>query len=374
MQRVAANRSVTVDGLAVCGHPALPGTEVKPTARTSSRSGTPLKWTTLALAVPLLGACDGPQSALSPAGPMAREVANVWWAMFGFAVLVLLVVSGLWIHAMLRQPRETGAEQARRINRRWIIGGGIVLPSASIVALLAFGIPAGRSMLPLPIEGEQPLRVEVIGHQWWWEVRYPESGVVTANQFILPVGRPVDIEVTSADVIHSFWVPRLGGKLDMIPGRRNTLRLQAAEAGVFRGQCSEFCGTQHAHMVLHVEALEQDAFAGWIETRTDLSHQPAGGVAGQVFADRCGQCHRVAGVSDGNRAPDLSDLATRPTLGAGVIDNDAEGLRRWLREHQSLKHGIAMPSHDDLSDETLDQIADWLETLGPRTKQEQTRP
>ena len=159
---------------------------------------------------------------------MARDVANVWWAMFGFSVVVLVVVSALWIYAMLRQPRTHSAEEAKRINRRWIIGGGLVLPTVSIVALLAFGIPTGRSMLPLPVEGEQPLRVQVIGHQWWWEVRYPESGVVTANQFILPIDRPVDVEVTSADVIHSFWVPRLGGKLDMVPGRTNTLRLQVS--------------------------------------------------------------------------------------------------------------------------------------------------
>ncbi len=347
---------------------------MKPAARPSRRSGVLFKWTTALLAVPWLSACDGPQSALSPAGPMAREVAHVWWAMLAFAVLVLVVVSGLWIYAMLRPSRVIGADEARRINLRWIIGGGIVLPTASIVALLAFGIPAGRSMLPLSVDGEQPLRIEVIGHQWWWEVRYPDSGVVTANQFILPVGRPLDVEVTSADVIHSFWVPRLGGKLDMIPGRRNTLRLQASEAGVFRGQCAEFCGSQHAHMILHVEALEAGAFEGWLDARAALDHSPAAGTAGQVFAERCGQCHRVAGVSAGNRAPDLSDLATRPTLGAGVIANDSAGLRRWLREHQSLKHGIAMPSHDDLSDATLGQLADWLETLGPTTKQEQSRP
>ncbi|MCW3147886.1 cytochrome c oxidase subunit II [Stutzerimonas stutzeri] len=296
---------------------------------------------------------------------MARDVANVWWAMFAFSVLVLVVVSWLWIHAMRRQPREVDAEQARRINRRWLVGGGLILPTASIFALLAFGIPAGRGMLPLPVIGEQPLRVEITGHQWWWEVRYPDSGVVTANQFILPVGRLIDIELSSADVIHSFWVPRLGGKLDMIPGRTNTLRLQASESGVMRGQCAEFCGSQHAHMILHVEALEAEAFDQWIEARAGREHQPPTGAAGQVFGERCGQCHRVAGVSDGQRAPDLSDLATRPTLGAGVIANDAEGLRRWLREHQSLKHGNAMPRHDDISDETLDQLADWLETLAP---------
>ncbi|HWV10266.1 MAG TPA: cytochrome c oxidase subunit II, partial [Pseudomonas sp.] len=198
---------------------------------------------------------------------MAREVAVIWWAMFGFASLVLLVVTALWLYAMCRKPRQIDEQQARRLNRHWIIGGGLILPSVSIGLLLAFGIPAGHRMLPLPVVGEQPLRIEVIGHQWWWEVRYPDSGVVTANQLHLPVGRPVDLDVTSADVIHAFWVPRLGGKIDMIPGRHNRIRLQADQAGTFRGQCSEFCGTQHSHMTLDVRAHDDEAFAAWLEAR-----------------------------------------------------------------------------------------------------------
>ena len=295
---------------------------------------------------------------------MASRVANVWWAMFGFSALVLVVVSALWIYAMRRKPRHTTDKEARRIHLRWLIGGGLVLPTVSIILLLAFGLPAGRSMLPLP--NDEALRIEVTGHQWWWEVRYPESGVVTANQLILPTGRPVDIAVTSADVIHSFWVPRLGGKMDMVPGRTNVIRLEASHAGVFRGQCSEFCGTQHAHMILHVEAMEDADFAAWTDARQNrTASPPPDGDATSIFSDRCGQCHRVAGITDGNRAPDLTDLATRPTLGAGVIDNDSEGLRRWLHEHQSLKHGNAMPRHDDVPEETLEQIAQWLETLEP---------
>jgi len=363
MQRMPANGRATVDSVSILGHAALQW--LKRTARTRSERGAGLfNGAALALAVPLLAACDGPQSALAPASPMASSVANVWWAMFGFSTLVLLVVSALWIYAMRRQPRETSPAEARRIHLRWLIGGGLVLPTASIVLLLAFGLPAGRSMLPLP--GDQALRIEVTGHQWWWEVRYPESGVVTANQLILPAGRPVDIAVTSADVIHSFWVPRLGGKMDMVPGRTNVIRLEANQAGVFRGQCSEFCGTQHAHMILHVEALEAPGFDDWIAARQNLVVDPTpAGEAATVFAERCGQCHRVAGVTEGKRAPDLTDLASRPTLGAGVIANDSEGLRRWLHEHQRLKHGNAMPRHDDVADETLEQIADWLETLAP---------
>jgi cytochrome c oxidase subunit 2 len=330
------------------------------------RNAALLQWTTLTLAVPLLGGCEGAQSALQPAGPMARDVAMLWWVMCGFAVLVLLTITALWLYALRRAPREFDPQQARRIQRRWLIGGGLVLPGVSILGLLLYGLPAGRSLLPLPVEGPQPLRIEVTGHQWWWQVHYPDSGVTTANQLILPVDRAVDIQVTSADVIHSFWVPRLGGKIDMIPGRTNVIRLKADQAGVFRGQCSEFCGTQHTHMILHVEALPAEAFAAWIAARTDLRYrQVAAGNGGQVFQARCGLCHRVAGITDGTRAPDLSDLGSRPTLGAGVIANDHPGLRRWLREHQQLKAANGMPRHDDIPDQSLNQIADWLETLAP---------
>ncbi len=297
---------------------------------------------------------------------MARQVANVWWGMFAFATLVLVIVSVLWVYALARKPRQVSDEQAIRLNRRWVIGGGIVLPSVSIIVLLIFGIPTGRGMMPLPVQGEQPLKVEVTGHQWWWEVHYPDSGVTTANQLIIPAGRLIDVYVTSADVIHSFWIPRLGGKMDMLPGRTNVIRIEAGHTGIFHGQCSEFCGLQHTHMKLHVEAQTAEGFNAWIAARENLSfEQRAPGDAGQVFDDRCGQCHRVAGISEGDRAPDLSDLATRPSLGAGVIENDSEGLRRWLREHKALKFGNGMPAHDDVPPETLDQIAAWLETLAP---------
>lgn len=360
MQRVLADGGITGNRLTYVGHRGFPWL-ARPAGRVQ-------QWTTLVLAVPSLTGCQGVQSILDPAGPMAREVALVWWVMCGFALLVLVLVSALWLYAMLRAPRTVSPERERRVQRRWLVGGGLLLPTVSVVLLLVYGLSAGRGLLPpLPvIGGEQPLRIEVTGHQWWWEVRYPDSGVVTANQLIVPVGRPLDIEVGSADVIHAFWVPKLGGKLDMMPGRRHVLRLQADEAGVFRGQCTEFCGTQHAHMILHVEAQAPDAFTAWIAARAEREiAAPAPGSAGEVYASRCGLCHRVAGISQGQRAPDLSDLASRPTLGAGVIANDAEGLRRWLREHQTLKPGNAMPSHDVVDDADLDAIAIWLESLAP---------
>jgi len=211
--------------------------------------------------------CNGPQSALNPAGPSAHTVARLWWGMFGFSALVLLVVVALWLCAMWRKPKPLTDAQIRRLYLRWIVGGGIALPVVSLIVLLGFGIPMGYRMLPLPLAGQTPLRIDVTGHQWWWEIRYPDAGIVMRNELHLPAGVPVDIHVTSADVIHSFWVPRLAGKLDMIPGRTNILRIQADAPGHFRGQCAEFCGTGHAHMVLNVEAHAQKDFEEWLEAQ-----------------------------------------------------------------------------------------------------------
>jgi cytochrome c oxidase subunit 2 len=214
-------------------------------------------------------ACSGPYSTLNPAGPAAADAAALWWGMSSFAVLVLLVVVGLWLYALRRRPGQISQEQARRIQNRWIIGGGLLLPITSMGVLLAFGIPIGHRMLPLPVAGQDVLRIEVTGHQWWWQVEYPQQGVELRNELHIPAGQPVDLHLTSNDVIHSFWVPRLGGKLDMLPGRTNVLRLQAHEPGIYHGQCAEFCGTGHAHMQFTVHAHAPADFAAWLESADD---------------------------------------------------------------------------------------------------------
>jgi cytochrome c oxidase subunit 2 len=179
--------------------------------------------------------------------------------MFGSFGLVLLAVIALWWYAM---HRATVADDPRR-NNLLIIGGGILLPLVSLTGLLAVGIPAGHRMLPLPTS-EEVLHIHVTGHQWWWEIHYPDTGIRLRNELHIPAGAPVDIHLTTADVIHSFWVPRLAGKLDTIPGRTNILRLQADQAGVYRGQCAEFCGLHHAHMQFTVTAHEPAAFQQWL--------------------------------------------------------------------------------------------------------------
>lgn len=315
----------------------------------------------------LLSGCEGGQSALQPAGGAARDIALLWWWMLGASVVILVAVVGLWLYAQFRHssgiPSETWdtAEGDPVVARRWLIGGGLVLPGAAIVALLAFGIPMGHRMLPLPLS-EAPLRIEVTGHQWWWEVHYPEQGITTANQIHIPAGHPVDFHLNSADVIHAFWVPQLGGKLDMIPGRTNVLRLQADTPGRFRGQCAEFCGLQHARMRMTVEALPEEAFAQWVAARQADEARPVrapDSPSAAVFDTHCSQCHSVTG-DPASGGPDLRHLHSRTLLGAGTLRHEDDGLERWLRDHQQLKPGNRMPAHDDLDDDTLSALADWL--------------
>ena len=215
----------------------------------------------------LLAGCQGSQSVLDPAGPSAHAIATVWWWMLGVAVLVLagVVLAGF----LAMRPRAAlDARRARRIERRWLIGGGLVLPTVSVTALLVFGSPAGFHQLPLPGSGPAPLRIEAIGHQWWWEIKYPD-GVVLRDELRLPAGRPVDIVTQSSDVIHSFWVPALGGKLDAVPGRALTVRLQGDRIGRYRGQCAEFCGTGHAHMTMVAHVVAADEFDAWLQAQSE---------------------------------------------------------------------------------------------------------
>jgi cytochrome c oxidase subunit 2 len=317
-------------------------------------------------------------STMNAAGPAARSQYWVWWAMLAVTVVVSLSVYALWLFTFRRreQPQRTPREE-RRILLRWVLGGGIALPVVSIIALLVFAAPTGRGMLPLPDGGAE--RIEVIGHQWWWEVRYPgedgERDVITANRLVMPAGEPVDFRLTSTDVIHAFWIPRLGGKRDMVPGRHTTIRLEADAPGVFGAQCAEFCGAQHTNMLLHVEALERDDFEAWLAARRSPPElHEAFDEAQEAFGEHCATCHRVEGFpeelvdDDANHdieGPDLSDIGSRPTLGAGVLPMEEGAIAYWLQHHQTLKPGNRMPPHNHIETETLQDIGAWLETLEP---------
>jgi cytochrome c oxidase subunit II len=211
------------------------------------------------------------------------------------------------------------------------------------------------------------LRIEVTGYQWWWQVRYPDDGVVTANEIHIPAGRPVEMGLRTGDVIHSFWVPELAGKVDQIPGQRNVIRLQADEPGTFRGFCAEFCGLQHAKMQFLVIADTPADFTRWITRRQRPSGTPPTEEAalGQVVFNRntCGACHTVRGTdARGTRGPDLSDLADRTTLGAVSIENNRKNLAEWITDPQEAKPGNLMPP-SDLAPDEVEALLDYLESL-----------
>jgi len=300
-----------------------------------------------ALLLPCLAGCSGPQSALDPQGPQAEAIASLWWVMAASATLILLAVMLMALYAIYRAH---GRRQPLRANA-FVIGGGIVFPLLTLVALLVYGGIVGGRMVALP--AERPLRIELTGHQWWWEVRYPDASpaIVTANEIVVPAGRPVELALHSDDVVHSVWVPQLAGKVDLIPGKRNFLRFSADRRGRYVGQCAEFCGLLHAHMRLVVVAVSDDAFDDWLQRRS----QPVA-VDDRFGVHGCTDCHRFDRGVAGGTGPDLSRYAERveTTPGGG----DAAVLARWLsRRHLpdlQARHG-PQPTLDDDDASTLAQ-------------------
>jgi cytochrome c oxidase subunit II len=327
-----------------------------------------------ALATGLAG-CAGPQSALSPGGPDAAAYALLGIILFAGATAIFGLVMALTAYAIFA-PLERRAWLARR---RIIVAGGIVFPIVTLSALLVYGFwllreahwsEAGRTAQSG--HGDAAFTVEVVGEQFWWRVRYlDEAGEVafdTANEIRIPTGRRVALRLTSADVIHSFWVPSLGGKIDMIPGRTTTLTLLADREGMFRGQCAEFCGAQHARMAFHAVAMAPDRFEDWLSRQ----HQPPPAPADpflqrglEVFmSSGCGACHTIRGTAAaGILGPDLTSMGSRPSVAAGTFPTNAGTIAGWIASSQHIKPGNQMPSFDALSGPDLRALAVYLGSL-----------
>ena len=294
---------------------------------------------------------------MQAAGEAARSIEAIAWVLFIGGGLILAGVMLLLARAL---KRETGPVNARL----WVVGGGLVFPGAVLAALFAWTLPMTPSWKPVPAPGA--LVVRVTGHMWWWDVQYGDAAVRTANEIRIPVGRPVFLALDSADVIHSFWVPQLAGKMDMVPGRLQHLQLAADRPGTYRGQCAEFCGEQHANMALHVVALPPAEFDAWLAAQSQPAvAAPAQEAGRQAFlAQRCDACHAVRGVTGETRlGPDLTHVGSRLQLAAGTLPNTEAGRRQWIAHVQKLKSGARMPSYEKLGDETIAAISEWLGAL-----------
>ncbi len=299
---------------------------------------------------------------LDPQGPVAEAIADLWWLMLALGTAVFVVFAALLAAALVRRWKPDDDDDAHRVLvRRWIVGGGVAMPFVVIAVVFVATLQSMRGVPTNP--GADALHVEIVGHQFWYEIRYPDEGVVTANELHLPVGRQVALSLTSADVIHSFWVPPLAGKLDMMPARTNTLVLQADEPGEHRSKCAEFCGLQHARMGLIVVAEPPDDFAAWVdEHRRDAGPSTEEQRRGRdVLAGAgCARCHVGPGTgAPATAGPDLRGLADRRTLGAATLENTRENAVRWITDPQAIKRGVSMPP-SDLTDEELDALLAYL--------------
>jgi cytochrome c oxidase subunit II len=308
------------------------------------------------------------QSSVHPASHAAHEIAFMWWVMMigawiGFAVVVFLLFLG-WYRRNRRDLPFGGGDRAATA---WIVGLGVAVPVVILAVLFVWADVFVINSTAAPKAGTTRLTVDVIGHQWWWEARYPASGVVTANEIHIPAGVRVRVVATTDDVIHSFWVPELNRKIDMIPGRDNEVLLDAERTGVFRGQCAEFCGLQHAKMAFLVYADPPARFRAWLAGQKRPAQAPASALARRgkaVFdSESCADCHTIAGTSaNGLVGPDLTHLASRSTIAAGALPNDPSDLADWITDPQRVKPGNRMPAVG-LSPGDLRAVVAYLGTL-----------
>lgn len=317
-----------------------------------------------------IAACSGdpyPQSTLHPSTDAGHAIDGLFRQIFWWAVLVFVVVETALVVTVIRFRRRPERGEPKHVHGNTLVE--IAWTLAPAVILIFIAVPTIQTIFRT--DGSVPedaLQVEVIGHQWWWEFRYPELNVVTANELHLPQGRPVQLVMSSADVIHSFWVPKLHGKRDAIPGRTTRLAFTADSVGTLLGQCAEFCGESHANMRMRVMIDAPADFDSWVErqqlvTPTDTT-QPLLVTGEEAFRKirtpanhSCVACHTIAGVSAGVLGPDLSHVGGRTTVAAGILPNDAEGMARWLRDPPAEKPGSKMPKIDLTAEEIAALVA-----------------
>jgi cytochrome c oxidase subunit 2 len=312
------------------------------------------------------------QSVLAPAGTQSTSIHTLWTLMFWVTAIVFVVTLAFVAIALFRgrerrRHDETAATSEAALTRS--VAAAVVLTSVILVGLLAVSVGTGRTVASL--HASSAVTIAVTGHQWWWEIEYedaqPDQRVRTANEIHIPTSRPIVFKVTSRDVIHSFWAPNLQGKRDLIPGYTTAIWMQADHPGIFRGQCAEFCGLQHAHMAFDIVAEPEEDFERWLDgmrraPRAPQTDQERRGR--DVFMTaRCAGCHTVSGTdAHGQIAPDLTHVASRSTVGSGTLPNTPEHLHAWIRDPQASKRGNQMPPNP-LDEADLAALLAYLETL-----------
>ena len=336
----------------------------------------------LAVLTAILSGCDlsSPQSIMETAGPVARSQLELFEFTFWLATGVLAAVTGALIFAMWRYRSRDDDELPPQVHG--VMSLEIAWTLAPAIILVILGIPTVRVIFQNQshIDETTPndLVVNVTGYQWWWEFEYPELGITTANELHIPTGRRIVLNLNSGDVLHSFWVPKLAGKRDLIPNQDNQLWLEADEPGLYYGQCAELCLTAHAYMKFRVIASDEAGFNTWTaafnEGAQEVTQQTS--PQDQVFAEGkalfktkgCANCHAIDGYAMGQGAPDLTNFGLRTSLAAGVLDNTPENLAAWLRNPQAVKPGNYMPTlwaaDDPERDTQIAAITAYLESLG----------
>jgi cytochrome c oxidase subunit 2 len=306
-------------------------------------------------------------SIFQPLSPPAHEIHSLSLLLFGICGAIFVIVAGLLIYSIVRfraRPGDVDREPPQVYGSNQIELAWTVIPTLIVFVLF---LVTTRTLIA--IENATPpadaLHVRVIGHQWWWEFRYPDQGVITANELHVPLGRATFLTLESADVVHSFWIPQLNGKTDVIPNQINRMWFQPTVAGTYLGQCAEYCGTQHARMMLRVVAHPAQEFDAWVADQQQPAAAEASASSGRDLFQTvaCINCHRIGGtVADGVFGPDLTHLMSRDTIAAGAAANTADALRAWITDPDTIKPGALMPAMK-LADNDIKEIVAYLTTL-----------
>lgn len=318
----------------------------------------------ITLASLLLSGCSGVQSVLDTAGKDASVLADLFWILLAGSIVLWLLMNGLFFYVTRIEPRELSKRAAESL----VIGGGIVFPFILLAALITYAL----SIMPDQRAVGDGVVVRVTGEQWWWRVEYDlgdgSAPIIAANEIRLPVDHRTEIKLAANEVIHSFWIPALAGKMDMFPGRETRMAVEPQKTGIYRGQCAEFCGESHALMAFQTVVLEQDEFRQWLEQERQNAVSPSEPVAqeGQrLFVSQgCGACHTIRGTdAHSSLGPDLTHVGSRKSLGAGILPSTSEEFSNWIRHTNALKPGVKMPSFSHLSDRQTMALGQYLEAL-----------